>query len=165
MPPSAQDQGGVLHDGRAGGLRRRPRTKLYAPTFWPAHSYVEAGALNLRLDAPTGVSAGNDGTFEWIVARHATKEVAFGILPVLAHPVGGTVSASQSHVVHIGVGKREWTRHPWVLCSDPQVRVGAVKLAANREGTIIRLHADRSPSTHFDISLLDGRQISPCAPL
>ncbi len=133
---------GTLRMDAAGGEITRPAEKLYAPTFWPALSHVEAGDLRLGLDAPTAVSASAAGDFEWIVARHATKERAFGVLPVLAHPIGGSVSAPQVHEATLAVGPRPVTQDAWIRCSDERVRVGAVKVAADRRGFIVRLHSD-----------------------
>ncbi|MFN0061044.1 MAG: hypothetical protein ACKVPX_00800 [Myxococcaceae bacterium] len=128
-----------------GGLVQRPLEKLYSPTFWPALARVDAGGLTLALDAPTGVSANTEGHVEWIVARHATKERAFGLLPVLAHPIGGSVQEVQVHDVALHLGRLRVTPHPWVQCDDEAVRVTAFKRAANRHGVIVRLQTDTVP--------------------
>lgn len=143
----------------AGGVVCRPLEKLYAPTFWPALSRVEAGSVSLGLDSPTGVSGTAAGSLEWIVARHATKERAFGVLPVLAHPIGGTVSHPQTHDVIFAVGKLPRVEHAWVRCSDKRVRVGAIKRAADKNGVIVRLHSDVPSEDLFDLAL-EGNPIT-----
>ncbi len=142
----------------AGGEVLRPTEKLYSPTFWPALSRVAVGPLSLRPDAPTAVSASAAGDFEWIVGRHATKERAFGFLPVLAHPIGGSVSAPQHHDALLYAGTPPEVEDPWVSCSDERVRIGAVKAAADRRGLIVRLHADRLIAGEIDIRL-KGRNV------
>jgi glycosyl hydrolase family 38/alpha mannosidase-like protein len=84
-----------------GGTIERPRERVHQPTFWPVPSRVtlqgRAGALHVGFEAPTAVSFSPDHALEWIVARNPMKERAFGILPVLAHPIGGTVDELQTH--------------------------------------------------------------------
>ena len=79
-----------------GGIVERPAHKLYRPTFWPARSFVhlhdaERGpGLAAFLGGPAAVSSDGAGTVEWIALRHARREKAFGLLPILAHPASGT---------------------------------------------------------------------------
>ncbi len=77
-----------------GGIVRRPWRKLYDPTFWPAFSFAhvcdETRGLAMFLAGPASVSATPSGRFTAMVQRNAPKEVAYGILPVLAHPARGT---------------------------------------------------------------------------
>lgn len=79
-----------------GGLVRRPRHKLYTPTFWPARSFVHAvdpvsgRGLAAFLGGPAAPSLGPDGAMEWMALRNAPRERAFVILPLLAHPASGT---------------------------------------------------------------------------
>jgi hypothetical protein len=79
-----------------GGIVLRPVHKLYRPTFWPARSFVHlrgrSGGAGLAafLGGPAAVSGDGAGTLEWMALRHATREIAFGVLPILAHPASGT---------------------------------------------------------------------------
>jgi hypothetical protein len=149
----------TLRMDAAGGMVSRPLQKLYAPTFWPALSQVETAMLSLSLDAPAAVSGATDGALEWIVARHATKERAFRVLPVLAHPIGGSVNAPQTHEVTLHLGSLPRTSHGWIRCSDAHVRVAAVKPAANRHGIIVRLHADHAPTDLVQLTV-EGHALS-----
>ena len=77
-----------------GGVTERPRRKLYDPTFWPAFSYVhvydETLGVAAFLAGPASVSVNALGRLSLMVQRNATREYAYGILPVLAHPARGT---------------------------------------------------------------------------
>jgi hypothetical protein len=84
-----------------GGDIERPRQRRHQPTFWPVPSRVSLlgseRALHVGFEAPTAVSFSPEHALEWIVARNPVKERAFGVLPVLAHPIGGTVDELQTH--------------------------------------------------------------------
>ncbi len=83
-----------------GGIITRPRERLYSPTFWPVPSRLtlrQGRALTALFEAPTAAALGKSGCLEWIVARNAQKERAFRVLPVLAHPIGGSCSDIQIH--------------------------------------------------------------------
>jgi hypothetical protein len=86
-----------------GGALSRPLRKLYDPTFWPARSWAQLRdrasdrGLAVLLSGPAAVSAPPEqkkdrqsGRLEWIVLRNATRERAFGVVPILAHPASGT---------------------------------------------------------------------------
>lgn len=150
-----------------GGRVIRPRHKLYEPTFWCARSFVHAhdarGGVALFLGGPAAVSLGADGALEHIVTRDARREVAFGVLPVLAHPAKGSQRAisalvgglrllgpgdADTHGLPMDVGAvldegpfAEAPRPDPVLCSDdPRATVGAVKPADRGAGVIARVH-------------------------
>ena len=83
-----------------GGEIERPRERQYSPTFWPVSSRLtldDGRVLHALFEAPTAVSLSPAGALEWIIARNAPREVAFGWLPVLAHPIGGTNPEVQVH--------------------------------------------------------------------
>lgn len=149
-----------------GGTIVRPLERLHQPTFWPVPSVVSltraSHALHVGFEAASAVSFGPDGGLEWIVARNAPKERAFGILPVLAHPIGGTVDGVQTHRAALfaadGSVVPNEMRHrlelAWlpaalrplkhlagslVRCSDPAVSIAAVKRADVGLGVIVRL--------------------------
>ena len=79
-----------------GGIVERPAHKLYRPTFWPARSFVhlrggpaDAG-LAAFLGGPATVASDGAGSLEWVALRHAPREMAFRVLPILSHPASGT---------------------------------------------------------------------------
>jgi len=149
-----------------GGSIARPRERGFAPTFWPVPSRVTlqgaAQALHVGFEAPSAVSFSPDHALEWIVARNPVKERAFGLLPVLAHPIGGTTDDLQIHRAALfateGRGvEPSLLRHvafAWlpssarrlerivgdlVRCDDPQVTFSAMKRAETGAGVILRL--------------------------
>lgn len=77
-----------------GGVVSRPWRKLYEPTFWPARNFAhmeapEGWGMVAFLGGPACVGLTRPGVLEWVVARHAPFERAFGVLPLLAHPASG----------------------------------------------------------------------------
>ena len=77
-----------------GGVVRRPARKLYDPTYWPVRSFAhlcnDGLGLAVFFRGPGCVSCDGKGSLEWAVLRNAPREVAFGFLPILAHPASGT---------------------------------------------------------------------------
>ena len=77
-----------------GGVVQRPWRKLYDPTFWPAFSFAhvadDSRGLAMYLGGPSSVSWSSSGRLSAMVQRNAPKEMAYGFLPVLAHPARGT---------------------------------------------------------------------------
>ncbi len=149
-----------------GGTIDRPFERVHQPTFWPVPSSVSlrrpTGAIHVGFEAPTAVSLSPDHALEWIVARNAPKERAFGWLPVLAHPIGGTVDEQQTHQAALFVttepcispAMRLRLDLAWlpaalrplkhlagslVLCDDPAVAFVALKRADVGPGVIVRL--------------------------
>lgn len=158
-----------------GGTIVRPRERVHQPTFWPVPSRVtlrgECGAVHVGFESPTAVSFSPAHELEWMVARNPVKERAFGWLPVLAHPIGGTVDGLQTHRASLfatpggGVSaelrrrlERAWLPAPQrplrdhaaslVRCDDPDVAFAALKRADEGRGVIVRLACDlRAPRT------------------
>ncbi len=153
-----------------GGTIERPKERLHQPTFWPVPSMISlvgpGQALHVNFEAPTAVSLSPDHALEWIVARNATKERAFWLLPVLAHPIGGTGDERQTHhaalfVTHestVSTPMRRELEVAWfpedqrhlkhlarrlVHCDDPSVWFPAVKRADVGSGIIVRLSCVR----------------------
>ncbi len=90
-----------------GGVATRAMSKLYTPTFWPARSFAhlhdEAGfGLAAFLGGPACVALTAPGVMEWVALRHAPLELAFGVLPVPAHPASG--SEDEASVLEYAVG-------------------------------------------------------------
>jgi len=153
-----------------GGHIERPHERHYKPTFWPVPSVVSlrtaSSALHVGFEAPTAVAFTPPGTLEWIVARNAVKERAFfGLLPVLAHPIGGTGDEHQTHDAAMFVTSadasiatvRRSLERIWfssdhrsldhhadllVQCDDPAVSILAAKRADVGAGIIVRLASD-----------------------
>jgi len=79
-----------------GGVVRRPFTKIYDPTFWPATNFVHlvdrasGCGMAVFLGGPASVSGNSNGVVEWITHRNVSRERAFGFLPLLAHPAKGS---------------------------------------------------------------------------
>ncbi len=152
-----------------GGHIERPRERGHEPTFWPVPSMLTLrdarGATRVCFEAPTAVSFSPDHALEWIVARNPVKERAFGVLPVLAHPIGGTVDERQTHAAAIFSTEghalspelRERVATAWlpneerrlkeigdavVRSDDPTVCFAAVKRADVGGGVIVRIVCD-----------------------
>jgi hypothetical protein len=154
-----------------GGCIDRPRERGHTPTFWPVPSRLTLqgveSAVHIGFEAPTAVSFSPDHALEWIVARNPVRERAFGVLPVLAHPIGGTVDERQTHTATLfassgrGLGPclRARLDAMWlppaqralkeqvlarVECDDPTVSVVAFKRADVGAGVIVRLAREAS---------------------
>jgi hypothetical protein len=156
----------TLEMDTVGGSIVRPRERVHQPTFWPVPSLLTlqgaSSGVHVGFEAPTAVSFRPDHTLEWIVARNPMKERAFGLLPVLAHPIGGTVDELQTHRAALFVTRgrgvctevRRCLENGWlspahqrlreralcsVRCDDPTVAFRAVKRADEGSGVIVRL--------------------------
>lgn len=166
-----------------GGTISRPRERLHSPTFWPVPSRLTCAhggrTLHALFDTPTAASMGPSGDLEWIVARNATKERAFRLLPVLAHPIGGTNDEAQTHSAALlgsrGGGAagalrsaRAALEEAWlpashqaarrfadalVQCDAQDVRVLAFKPAEDGAGLILRLLAHAPSSAPARLTL------------
>ena len=172
-----------------GGLVTRDLQRWYDPTFWPLHSF--AAALPAPTDrpgepmtvvataTPTALHATPTGTVETVVARTATKELAYGAIPVLAPAWGrnwGTQHAdiawawrADSEATDVRtVGRRvqgDLDRAvgrpsiPWLVDTHhPAVEVAAVKVADRGDGLIVRLRtwADAGTSIAVPLTLAPG---------
>jgi hypothetical protein len=121
-----------------------------------------SSGVHVGFETPTAATFRPDHTLEWIVARNPVKERAFGLLPVLAHPIGGTVDELQTHRAAMFVTRgrglcgevRRCLENGWlspahqrlkeqalslVRCDDPAVGVAALKRADAGGGIIVRL--------------------------
>jgi hypothetical protein len=173
-----------------GGVIHRPRERLYSPTYWGVPSRLtlrdaqavhalargtESDALHALFESPTAASLGPQGVLDWIVARNAPKERAFGWLPVLAHPIGGTNPDLQVHEAallaapHTVAAARPQLERCWssseleqhaahaalalVGCETPGVSVAAIKRSAAGDGLILRLYCEQVPSEPVRLEL------------
>ncbi len=105
-----------------GGVVSRPTQKVYAPTFWPARTFVhardpkEGHGLAAILSGPACVTMGAAG-LEWVVLRNAPLERAFGVLPIPAHPASGAdpdVHTSDYALCVTAAGDYRDNRLPWL---------------------------------------------------
>ncbi|HOQ99350.1 MAG TPA: hypothetical protein PLJ35_11075 [Anaerolineae bacterium] len=78
-----------------GGLVERPLVKLYDPTFWPLQRFWHAQdaasgrGVALLVGLPGAVACRPGGCLEVVALRNATRERAWGLLPILATPATG----------------------------------------------------------------------------
>lgn len=94
--PTGAATGTVTMD-QPGGIITRPAVRHFDPTFWPVSTWLtidgavdgEAPAAALAVEMTRAIAARPDGTAEVIVARNATKERAWRIVPILACPAKG----------------------------------------------------------------------------
>jgi hypothetical protein len=158
-----------------GGVVTRPREKLHSPTFWPARTTALARdgdrGLALFLGGPASVALGPRGELECVALRNACREIAFGVLPVLAHPAAGDDGGEHTFDYALAPtgGGDLWAEglltraraaldEAWlaslpaglaahaeaVVSSDrPDVLVTAVKAAHRGHGLVVRLQAAR----------------------
>ncbi len=151
-----------------GGVVTRPLQRWYEPTFWPLHSFAAAlqdaaqaaAGLVFAAAVPTALHATVAGLVEIVVARTATKEVAFGFVPVLApargHERGTQITdialrwlehADQAALIEAGralqscVDRTAGRPEPrWIArVDDCLVEVIAVKPAHRGDGIVVRL--------------------------
>lgn len=140
-----------------GGVISRPRERLFSPTFWPVPSRLSVRdqlELHALFESPTAAALSARGALEWIIARNAEKERAWGLLPVLAHPIGGTSPARASHHAALWLGEGPppaselFSLHrpsELVGCDTPGVEVRAVRRSARGEGLTVRLFCEALP--------------------
>lgn len=173
--PTAFAEARTLAMDVPGGVVERPAHKLYDPTFWPARSFVHLHhppsdrGLAVFLGGPAAPALRGKGVLEWLAFRNAPREVAFGVLPVLAHPARGTdpdpgsfdyavwfTRAGDHRANHLPRQVRHALRaalfapeapdlderaNAAIVTDDEQVLVSALKPASRGSGLIARLRA------------------------
>jgi hypothetical protein len=155
-----------------GGTVLRPAARIYAPTYWPLHRFVRVRGDDGRQAAllcgvPSAVSYHPSGTLEAVALRNATRERAFGLLPLMAQPAAGherqpcaweyallcgpvdeetlwRIAQEVGDNARQRPGLRELAARV-VQVSDPQVEVWAAKPAARGEGIVVRLYSPAPP--------------------
>ena len=170
-----------------GGCVIRPLERWYSPTFWPLQRFVHAQddvdgrGVALCCSMPGAVSCQPDGRIELIALRNATRERAFGFLPLLAMPATG-----HEHSTHVfeyailftksgdwrdnnipGVA-RSMVDSPWDAPGQPELRelaesvlitdrtdvvVTAVKPASRGNGLIARLSTLTSAGSDVTLTM------------
>jgi hypothetical protein len=140
-----------------GGVVKRPFTKIYDPTFWPAINFVHlkdhgsGRGMAIFPGGPASVSGNSNGVVEWIALRNAPREKAFGFLPLLAHPASGT--APEQFTFDYAVlltPKGDWRENSlyglaqevlseaWIAPGTPNVKETADSfVSVNREGVFV----------------------------
>lgn len=86
-----------LHMDQPGGVVTRPVRRHFDPTFWPVASWLATEPVDgpggrsvaVGSDVACAVSASADGRLEVVIARNATKELAWRVLPIPACPARG----------------------------------------------------------------------------
>ena len=140
-----------------GGVVKRPFTKIYDPTFWPAINFVHlkdhASGRGMAIfpGGPASVSGNSNGGAEWIALRNTPREKAFGFLPLLAHPASGT--APEEFTFDYAVlftSKGDWSENrlyglaqevlsdAWITPGTPDVKVTADSIVSvDREDVFV----------------------------
>ncbi len=170
----------------SGGLVSRPQHKIYTPTFWPLYHLAcvqhEAAPWSLVIAQayPGAIACLDDGDIELVALRNATRERAFGFVPLLANPAAGYEKEIYSFDYAISVipsGEQpgnnllalaygDWSR-PWqaglpqphsILTTAPDtVQILAIKPACRQAGLVVRLYTP-IPSEQ-PVQLIAGRDI------
>jgi len=180
-----------------GGVVVRPFQKIYHPTFWPLQRFVHIqDAADSRADAqadgwgvalclgrPGAVSCRPDGRLEVIALRNATRERAFGFLPLLATPASGherSIHAFDYAILFTPAGDwrdngielvaRSMADTPWDMTGRPELRqlvaslvttdrpdvvVTTVKPASRGDGLVARLLTLTTPGPSTAVMLRD----------
>jgi len=163
-----------------GGVIRRP---LQMQHFAHIQDNTGAYGLGLFLDMPGAISYHTDGHIELVALRMATREKAYGFLPLLAMPV-----TTHEHSVQIFDYALSFTPHGdwrindipavsrsikdklWDVTGYPKIHelvgsivttdrsdiiVTTIKCASRGEGLIIRLYTLTSPGAPVTVTMRD----------
>jgi hypothetical protein len=175
-----------------GGVVVRPPIKIYEPTFWPLQHFLHlqdnAGGpgLALWLRRPGAVSYQPGGMLEVVALRNATRERAFGLLPIPATPATGHERSSYTFEYAVwftppgdwreqGVastacrlagegwgadGEAELQRlaASVVTADRPDVAITAVKPASRGQGLVVRLQTYTAPGPPVTVTA-PGRSV------
>lgn len=183
----------MLVMGTPGGVVNRPIQKIYQPTFWPFQDFVfvrdflSGHGMAILQPLPGAVAYKAGGEIEIVALRNATRERAFGLLPLPANPATGherDISVLEYALLFTREGG--WLhndlqthallmRHgPWmnqhesdlvhlaasvVKVNRPDVWVSAAKPASRGEGLVVRLRTVGGRGIRVGLSVQD-RSIS-----
>jgi len=173
-----------------GGVVTRPMKRIFEPTFWPVQHFYhlqdqETGrGLALLLALPGAVAyRPEEKALELVALRNATREKAYGFLPIPACPAEGHekeqftfqfaimfTEAGGWQENHLPQTARLLALHPWmderdssfynqvtpqVQLSSPDVWLEALKPAWRGDGLIARLCSFALPSEPVQFGLHD----------
>jgi len=168
-----------------GAVVARPAHKIYEPNFWSVQyfchlqdeSSTRGAAFLFALPGAAALDPG-DQALELVALRNATREKAYGILPILACPASGNekeIYTFQYALAFTGTGgwaenrlpqkARAYARDPWrwgdqrpltpnlVRIGSDDVWLEALKPAWRGEGLILRLCSYAHPPHEVALSL------------
>lgn len=174
----------------AGGVISRPPKRVFEPTFWAFQHFAhlesrEARSLAVLQQHPGAVAVlPAEKAIELVALRNATKEKAWGIVPILANPAKGEVREPYDFEYAFtftetgdwyenGLHRQVSTLFPkqeapaLFAVDNADVTIAAAKPASRGEGVIVRLTAPQAPGVvqltarSFDIEqamLCDARE-------
>ncbi|MEJ2735781.1 MAG: hypothetical protein P8189_19825 [Anaerolineae bacterium] len=183
---------GSLIMDQPGGVVVRATNKIYNPTFWPLQHFLhlqdkEGGpGLALWLRRPGAICYRPEGILEVVALRNATRERAFGVLPIPATPATGHERSSSTLEYAIWfTPPGDWREHSvastsfrlvgrgWgadgeaelhrlaasvVTVDRSDVAITAVKPASRGQGLIVRLQTYTTPGPPVTV-LAPGRSV------
>jgi hypothetical protein len=157
--------------GQPGGVAARPLERIYHPTFWPVQEFAhlrfpDGRGLAFFVRDAGAVASRPGGRVEWVALRNATRERAYGLLPLPANPATGHERALYAldyaflltpggdwRENGLGALAQELRRECWggfattAVTVDPSaVALLAFKPASRGEGYIARLYAPAGPA-------------------
>jgi hypothetical protein len=175
-----------------GGVIVRPSQKVYDPTFWPLQHFVhvqdgtDGWGLAAWVRRPAAVTCRPDGRLELVALRNATRERAYGLVPIMATPAAGHerspyafqyalwfTPAGDWRANDVARVARRLRAMPWgsadpvepderasslVIPDRDDVFVTAVKPASRGEGWIVRLQTYTLPGPSVSL-MLPGREV------
>lgn len=175
-----------------GGVVVRSPIKIYDPTFWPLQHFLHlqdnsgGPGLALWLRRPGAICYQPEGVLEVVALRNATRERAFGFLPIPATPATGHERSSSileyafwftppgdwrghggasaaRHLAEQGWGadgKAELYRlaASVVTTNRSDVTIAAVKPASRGQGFIVRLQTYTTPGPPVTV-ITPGRSV------
>lgn len=174
----------------AGGVISRPPKRVFEPTFWGFQHFAQlesaqGPSLAILQQHPGAVAVvPQENAVELVALRNATKEKAWGIIPILANPAKGEVhepydfeyafAFTESADWHAnGLHRQAAALFPkeqapaLFAVNNADVTITSVKPAWRGEGVIVRLNAPQAPgivkltARSFDFSsamLCDARE-------
>lgn len=162
-----------------GGVVTRPLERIYKPTFWPLYSFVhlqdaaQGHGLVLCQRLP-GAAACGEGVLDLVAIRNATRERAWGVVPIPGMPATGHERGIYSFdYAFWSTAQGDWQENavaglvhqlrtgPWrasrqaalyaqaaaaIVVDRDDVFVIACKPAQRGEGWIARLYAPAAPA-------------------
>ncbi|MDI7275696.1 MAG: hypothetical protein QME94_06945, partial [Anaerolineae bacterium] len=174
-----------------GGVVIRPPQKVYAPTFWPMQSFWHAQddgsgrGIGLLVGLPGASAYRPDGSLEAVALRNATRERAWGLLPIPATPATGherhTLAFDYALLFtrqgdwrdnRLPTIAQEMRQGPWqepgrqalwelaagtVTVDRDDVFVTAIKPASRGQGIILRLYSFEPTGTPVRLGMPGGR--------